>query len=958
MDPSNRRSRRHASRPDIYSPSATAQAKTSVNSRFTCDISGSGDQLPHFWEMCVGSGHATLALRADWQAQLKQCHDDLGFRHVRFHGMLDDDMGTVIDQDDELLYSFHNIDVIYDFLRSIDMRPIVELSFMPLALSSGDQIVFHYKANVTPPADYGQWATLVSKLASHWIDRYGASEVASWPIEVWNEPNMDSFWTGSQQDYFRLFEVTHKALKHVHPALTVGGPVTAQNAWIDEFVDYCEKAGVPPDFISTHTYPTDALGKPGDDTRTALSKGHLGILRERAEKTRKQAGDRPLYYTEWSTSSNPRDDLHDESYAAAYVTQAMLNMGSLVDAYSYWTFSDLFEENWMPSKPFQGGFGLMNIHGIPKPVYRAYEILHGLGTQKIEVKGTHDTVQVWVVRGEGSLTAVIVNLALPDHPVQAETVNLEFFNLPAVEQAQLRRIDADHANAKAIWKLQGEPRYPDADEVAAMMEASRMQVERLEVKPDGDNATIEVTVQPQSVTTIELRLTDPGSAGPKHDAKQSKAATPTPHMFAGEDQQLLDRLQAKAFGYFTEYANPANGLIADSSKAGSASSIAAVGFALSCYPVAVERGWLGRDDAVEVTLKTLQFFADSRQGDDARATGHRGFYYHFLDMQSGERAHDCELSTIDTALLLSGMTVAAEYFDRDGEGERGIRALAKSLAERVDWAWTLDGDDEVSHSWTPERGFVQAEWEGYTEALPMYVMGAASPSHPLPRSVYQRDADGYCWHHNAGVDWIHAAPLFIHLFPQAWLDLRGLDDGYVARHAQIDYFENTRRAITVQRDYADLNPNNFSGYRKDVWGLSACEGPRGEHVKRDGRTQDFLGYAARGVTCSPDDGTLVPWAAAACLAHAPDEALAGLHAMLEAYPRALHGGRFAGAINPSLPGDDAAGWVAPACFGIDQGLVVMMIENARSGLIWELTRRSAVFSRGLKGLGFKGSWLD
>ena len=475
-----------------------------MSTRFTCDFSATTTPLAHFWEYCVGSGHATLALRADWQAQLKQCRDELGFRHVRFHALLDDDMGTVTNQKDELLYSFHNIDLIWDFLRSIGMRPIVELSFMPDALRSGQQTTFHYKANTSPPADYGQWATLVSKLASHWVERYGANEVTLWPIEVWNEPNLPSFWTGSREDYFRLFETTWKALKHVHPGLTVGGPVTAQNAWIDEFVAYCEQAGVPPDFISTHTYPTDALGSPGDDTAKTLSQGHLGILRERAEKVRRQVGKRRLYYTEWSTSSNPRDELHDEPYAAAYVMQAMLNMGTVVDAYSYWTFSDIFEENYMPSKPFQGGFGLVNLHGIPKPAYRAYEILHRLGTEKLPVNGHHDTVQVWVVRGEQSATVVIVNLALPLHPVQAETVNLEFFRLPAVTDAQLRRIDAQHANAKATWQQQGEPRYPDADEVAAMIEASQMKAEPVQVRCSGKTTTCEVTVQAQSVTAIEL----------------------------------------------------------------------------------------------------------------------------------------------------------------------------------------------------------------------------------------------------------------------------------------------------------------------------------------------------------------------------------------------------------------------------------------------------------------------
>jgi xylan 1,4-beta-xylosidase len=925
-----------------------------MSTRFTCDYSSKPEALPHFWEHCVGSGHATLALRADWQAQLKQCREELGFRHVRFHGLFDDDMNTVIQEGDKRIYSFHNADQIYDFLRSIQMRPIVELSFMPTALASGDQTTFHYKANITPPADYGQWATLVSKAASHWVDRYGAKEVSMWPMEVWNEPNMKGFWTGSQEDYFRLFETTHKALKHVHPALMVGGPVTAQNAWIDEFLAYCAKAGVPPDFISTHTYPTDARGSPGDDTKQTLSKSKLGILRERAQKVRTQVGKRPLYYTEWSTSSNPRDELHDDPYAAAYITQAMLNMGDLVDAYSYWTFSDIFEENYFPSKPFQGGFGLMNIHGVPKPSYRAYEILHGLGEEKLVVKGQHGTVQVWVVRGEHSATVVIVNLALPLNPVKSESVNVELFNLPDVDHTTLRRIDASHANAKAAWKMQGEPRYPDPDEVAAMIEASRLQVETVNLHGDGKVRTLEIKVQPQSVTAIEIHFASPI---PKAGAGAS-TDIPAPYAFSEGDEKLLDQLQADAFRYFTENANPQNGLIADNTKAGAAASIAATGFALSCYPIAAERAWLSRKQAADVTLRTLDFFAESRQGADAQATGHKGFYYHFLDMQTGKRANQCELSTIDSAMLLMGMLVAGEYFDRKTAAEKKIRAQVRELLERADWGWTLDKNGEVNQSWKPGQGFKKADWDGYTEALVMYTLGSGSTSHPLPRKAYELGTKTFQWHHNAGLDWIHATPLFIHLFPQAWLDVRCLQDDFLKEHAYIDdYAENSRRAIAVQRDYARLNPNNYFGYGSDIWGLSACEGPAGEHELRNGKKQQFLGYAARGVTAGPDDGTLVPWGAATCMAHAPEAAMAGVRAMLATYPRALRDGQFVGAINPSLPGKGPEGWVAPGCFGIDQGLVLMMIENARTGLIWQLTRNSSMVKRGLKGLGFGGGWL-
>lgn len=424
-----------------------------------------------------------------------------------------------------------------------------------------------------------------------------------------------------------------------------------------------------------------------------------------------------------------------------------------------------------------------------------------------------------------------------------------------------------------------------------------------------------------------------------------------------DDEKLLNQLQMDAFRYFTENVNPLNGLVADNTKPGSAASIAAIGFALSCYPIAAERGWLKRKQAIDITLRTLGFFSESQQGTGTQSTGYKGFYYHFLDIKTGQRAQACELSTIDSAMLLVGMLVASEYFDGESVEEQKIRSLAEELLARADWAWTLDENGEVNQSWTPDKGFRQADWEGYTEAMVMYVLAAASASHPLPRNVYERDAQGYEWHHNAGYEWIHAAPLFIHLFPQAWIDLRGLQDGYVNKHADIDYAENTRRAIAVQRDYAHLNPFNYADYGNDIWGLSACAGPDGKREKRNGVTQQFFGYAARGVTAGPDDGTLVPWAAATCVAHAPEAAMTGIRAVLGRYPRALHNGQFVGAINPSLPGEGPEGWVAPACFGIDQGLVVMMIENARTGLVWELTRNSTVVQAGLKTLGFSGGWL-
>src|SRR5918999_1133751 len=356
---------------------------------FFCDLAEATTPLKHFWEHTVGSDHAPVALRADWQAQLRRCHDELGFRYVRFHGLLSDDVGTLIRHEEKFLYSFFNADQIFDFLLTIGMKPFVELSFMPEALASGGATVFNYEANVTPPRDYKQWATLISKLVSHWVERYGAREVREWFFEVWNEPNLNEFWTGTQRDYFKLYRYTAEAVEQVDARLRVGGPATAANEWVEEFLDFCERNSLPADFVSTHHYPTDAFGKETDDTETQLARSRRSVLREQAQDTFRRARGKPVYYTEWNTSSNPRDPLHDEPYAAAFVAKTVMEMNGLVEGYSFWTFSDIFEENYFPSIPFHGGFGLLSLHGIAKPSYRAFQVLHRLGENSLPVQGSH-----------------------------------------------------------------------------------------------------------------------------------------------------------------------------------------------------------------------------------------------------------------------------------------------------------------------------------------------------------------------------------------------------------------------------------------------------------------------------------------------------------------------------------------------------------------------------------------
>jgi xylan 1,4-beta-xylosidase len=471
---------------------------------FSCNTRAGAQPFPHFWEHTVGSCHAAMALRADWQRQLKQCHDELGFQHVRFHGLLSDDMGTLNNQDETLIYSFFNADQICDFLLSIGMRPFVELSFMPLTLSSGPDIVFHYKANITPPRDLHAWEVLISKLVTHWVQRYGVDEVSKWFFEVWNEPNLPAFWTGTQDDYFHLYERTAHAIKNVNKGLKVGGPATAANAWIPEFTAFCDRWKVPCDFISTHHYPTDAFGKPGDDTIAQLTQSRRSVLREQVALTKEQAGGRPVYYTEWSTSSNPFDMLHDLSYAAAYITKTVLEAQGYVEGYSYWTFSDIFEENYFNSVPFHGGFGLLNIYGIPKPAYRAFELLHKLGEERLDVSGSHATVDSWAFRKGNSIQVMLVQSVLPGHDAAVENVEVNLAFNGNITGAYVERIDDYHANATQAWIELNSPQSLKPEQVAQLQDASKLIREPLDFVSDNGSVRFSIAIPPQGVACITL----------------------------------------------------------------------------------------------------------------------------------------------------------------------------------------------------------------------------------------------------------------------------------------------------------------------------------------------------------------------------------------------------------------------------------------------------------------------
>ncbi len=419
----------------------------------------------------------------------------------------------------------------------------------------------------------------------------------------------------------------------------------------------------------------------------------------------------------------------------------------------------------------------------------------------------------------------------------------------------------------------------------------------------------------------------------------------------------LDRLQRDTFKYFAHELNLENGLVPDNTKQGAPCSIAVVGFALTAYPIAVERGFLTRAEAVKRSLISLRFFHDGPQGTSTDDIGYKGFYYHFLDMKTGRRVWNSEVSTIDTTYLIAGALTAARYFDRDTADETELRRLAENLYHRADWHWAQNGGLTVTHGWKPETGFIKYRWTGYSEALVLYVLGLASPTFPLPEESYRAWTKTYNWKKLYGHEFVYAGPLFIHHLSHMWIDFRGIQDEYMSARA-IDYFENSRRAIYAQQAYAMRNPKKFKGYDRFCWGITASDGPGPARRRINGKTIRFYDYTARSIPYGPDDGTLAPWAVAASLPFAPEVVLPSLQRINKNYPEMTNKYGFKCSYNPTFASRAAKkGWVSEGYYGLDQGPIVMMIENYRSGLIWRLMRKCPYIVAGLKRAKFAGGWL-
>jgi hypothetical protein len=420
----------------------------------------------------------------------------------------------------------------------------------------------------------------------------------------------------------------------------------------------------------------------------------------------------------------------------------------------------------------------------------------------------------------------------------------------------------------------------------------------------------------------------------------------------------LAQLERDTFKYFAEELNLQNGLIPDSTRQGSPCSIAIMGFALTAYPIAVERRYMTRGEAIKRCLIHLRFFHDGPEGAGANAISYKGFYYHFLDMKTGRRVWNSEISTIDTTYVLAGALAAAMYFDRETKEEREIRSLAEALYARADWHWAQNGALTVTHGWKPETGFIKYRWTGYSEALILYVLGLASPTFPLPEDSYRAWTRTYKWKKLYGHEFVYAGPLFIHQLSHMWIDFRGIQDEYMAGKA-IDYFENSRRAVYAQQAYATRNPKKLIGYDRYCWGITASDGPGPALRKIRGRTRRFYDYIARSIPYGPDDGTLAPWAVAGSLPFAPEVVLPSLRRINENYPEMTSKYGFKCSYNPTFTSSSRKqkGWVSEGYYGLDQGPIVMMIENYRSGLLWRLMRQCPYIVNGLRRAGFQGGWL-
>jgi xylan 1,4-beta-xylosidase len=468
---------------------------------------------------CIGAGRANEGLRADWQQQLAHVKKECDFKYIRMHGLLTDDMGVYReDKKGNPEYNFQYIDVLYDYLLSIGMKPFVELGFMPEALASGKETIFWWRGNVTPPKDYIRWEDLIRNLTFHFTERYGADEVKTWYFEVWNEPNLSAFWSGTQEEYFKLYMHSVKAIKSVNKEFRVGGPATAGAAWEPEIIDFCKKNSLPLDFISTHSYGVkqgylDEFGNSG----TILDKNPLSvsgdILQSRNEIANSSMPNLELHYTEWSSSYTPFDPIHDSYHQAAYVLEKIKQVGNAANSMSYWVFTDIFEEPGPRFTPFHGGFGLLNYQTIHKPAFYSYKFMNMLGA--IELVNTDSSS--WACKNAKGNIQVLLWDFTNTHP--GDSVNNQVYyirDLPAKSKGKVKISISgipDATYSLEIYKVGYQINDPYSSYFALNKpkQLTKQQVEQIKKLNDGSsvsNEIVKVKTGAAFVKELDLREND------------------------------------------------------------------------------------------------------------------------------------------------------------------------------------------------------------------------------------------------------------------------------------------------------------------------------------------------------------------------------------------------------------------------------------------------------------------
>jgi len=485
-------------------PTATLPQQSNSTEEIKIDLHGSSRPFPHFWEEMFGSGRAILSLRESYRDDLREVEKATGFKYVRFHAIFHDEVG-VYDEDvsGNPIYNFSYVDQIYDGLLKNGVRPFVELSFMPKKLASADtRQSFWYRPIVAPPKDYSRWGELVRQFAKHLVDRYGIDEVSQWYFEVWNEPNLD-FWAGDprEQTYYQLYAAAAQAIKGISPKLRVGGPATAQAAWVDRFIKETTEHHVPVDFVSTHVYGNDAaqdvFGTSEVIPRTQMVCRAVAKVHDQIKSSSRP--DLPLIWSEFNASYKNEPDVTDTEFMGPWLADTIQQCDGIVDMMSYWTFSDVFEEQGVVKTPFYGGFGLMAEDGLPKPAFNAFKLLHRLGDTRIPT----DAKDVLVTRRpDGSLAIATWNLSLPEEKGEEKDIALQLTGLTGTPKATLELVDADHGSLRKAYAAMGNPVNPTQAQIQSLRKAAELAAPvPLQIR----EGRIELHLAPKALALIEIR---------------------------------------------------------------------------------------------------------------------------------------------------------------------------------------------------------------------------------------------------------------------------------------------------------------------------------------------------------------------------------------------------------------------------------------------------------------------